>query len=88
MHPIRVQLLADPGGSLIWTNPLRMRAPITAYETANCNAKLKNRPTALLSSRDYIIMAALRSRCGHYILVLYFVMAALCNRGAIIHTEP
>ena len=28
-----------------------------------------------------LIMAALRSRCGHYIFIMWFLMVALCNRA-------
>ena len=36
-----------------------------------------------LSSTEqvYFFMAALRSRCGHYIFVLFLFMVALCNRA-------
>jgi len=35
-----------------------------------------------------LVMAALRSRCGHYIFALWFVTAALCDRAGHIYFHP
>ena len=51
------------------------------FSTITCRSCCLSTKTYLDLSHLAVIMTALRSRCGHYSFVLWFVMAALWNRA-------